>query len=85
VSKKKKKKVKEGNQLPDPEWARELADGKPEKAKALSDKIDQMAEVFGAEAADDARSEMKKIFGKAALRKIERENPHWNGKTRILP
>jgi hypothetical protein len=70
-------------QLPEPAWATELADGKPEKASAL------VAQLAGWETHVGGRDigfreEMRAIAGRALLRKAERDNPHWDGKTRIL-
>jgi hypothetical protein len=83
--KKKRPPLRRDNQVPDPDWAAELVDGSPEKAKDLVEKIDELAEVFGEEAAEDCRKVMRQISGKAMLRKVERENPYWDGKTRIVP
>ena len=82
---KKKTQKGPGGQAPDPKWAEELADGDLEKAQDLGKKIDGLAESFGGEAADDCRAEMKRIIGKAMLRRAERDNPHWDGKTKIVP
>lgn len=74
-----------GYQVPDPDWAADLVVGSFEKAKTLGDKINDVGEFFGEEAAEDLRKEMRRIVGKAMLRKVERNNPHWEGKTRIVP
>jgi len=73
-----------GNQLPDPCWARDLVDGDYAEAQNLQAAITELGELFGEAAAQDCIREMKKITGKAMLRKYERDNPHWDGNTRIV-
>lgn len=74
-----------GEQFPDPDWAVELLDGKPEKAQKILKAADELGDLWGSEAADDCKQAMGEIFGKAALRKVERENPNWDGITKIIP
>ena len=73
-----------GRQLPEPEWATELAEGDPTKAKALAKAIEDFEEFFGADAGDVVREQAKRIVGSALLRKVERDNPNWDGKTRVV-
>ncbi len=81
---KKPRPLKPFEQLPDPEWASDLADGKPEKAKRLLRDIDQAARAFGADAGDFAHAEMKTLAGRALLKKVERDSPAWDGRTRVM-
>lgn len=70
--------------MTDPVWARSLADGQPDEAAAVYQQIDKLESVFGVEAGDDLRAEFKKIVGRALLRKVERESPGWDGKSRVI-
>ncbi len=70
-------------QLPEPDWATELADGKPAKAVALKARLVEWEACVGGQDVG-VRAEMKAIVGRALLRRVERNNPCWDGKTRIL-
>jgi len=80
---KKRRPLRLGEQLPEPEWARDLADGKPEKAQELLKSIEEMEEHFGEGAGDAVRDIARSIMGRALLRKVERDNPEWDGQTRV--
>ena len=60
------------------------AEGDPTKAKALAKAIEDFEEFFGADAGDVIREQSKRIIGIALLRKVERDNPNWDGKTRVV-
>lgn len=69
-------------QLPEPAWATELADGKPEKAAALVVQLAEWETCVGGQD-NGVRDEMLTLAGRALLRKVERDNPCWDGRTRI--
>jgi len=72
-------------QLQDPSFARKLVDGDPSEALELEQKITELEDLWGADAGTDCRAEAKRAVGKAVLRKVEREQPGWDGNTRIVP
>jgi len=76
--------LKPFEQYPDPDWAREALDGSPEQIQALERSIVEVEKAFGDEAGVALRKEMKRLMGRAMLKKVERDAPTWDGKTRIV-
>ncbi len=62
-----------------------VLDNNVEAIEAFKKNIADLEATMGTGAGEQLRETVRRQVGRALLRKVQRENPSWDGKNRVLP